>query len=123
MNDNTTLVTVNPTPPNAERIAALRKRAENSVGQIWQPIAGDVLVGSIVGSETTTHPIYGQQRLMLIQTEFGAIFKVWLSRWLVENLRAQDAQQHDLIALTFNGKHKTANGKEYNSYTLVVEKN
>lgn len=105
-----------------DRIAALKQRATNSSGEVWQPAAGDTLVGAIVGSETTHHPIYGQQRLMLVQNEQGAIVKVWLSKWLVDNLRAQDAQQHDLIALTFGGKQRTSTGREYNAYSLVVDK-
>lgn len=91
-------------------------------GEIWQPSAGETLLGVIVGSETTHHPLYGQQRLMLVQTESGAVVKVWLSRWLIENLRSKDAQQNDLIALTYGGKKRTATGKEYNSFNLMVEK-
>lgn len=105
-----------------ERMAALKQRATQQQGEVWQPVAGDTLIGMIIGSETTHHPIYGQQRLMLVQSEGGAIIKVWLSKWLVDNLKAQDAQQNDLIALTYGGKHRTSNGREYNAYSLIVDK-
>lgn len=117
MNQNTNVVTM-----SDSKMAALKQRATQQQGEIWQPVAGDTLFGMIVGSETTHHPIYGQQRLMLVQSENGTLIKVWLSKWLVDNLKAQDAQQNDLIALTFGGKHKTAQGREYNAYTLIVEK-
>lgn len=106
-----------------DRMNALKQRAtQNTTAEIWQPLAGDTLIGVLIGSETTQHPIYGQQRLMLVQKENGEVVKVWLSKWLIENLRAQDAQQHDLIALTFGGKHRTSNGREYNAYNLIVDK-
>jgi len=37
-------------------------------------------------------------------------------------LKAQDAQQNDLIALTYGGKQKNAQGREYNVYNLIVDK-
>ncbi len=85
-------------------------RRPEQQGEVWQPSAGDTLVGVIAGSETTHHPIYGQQRLMLVKSEGGAMVKVWMSKWLTDNLKAQDAQLNDLIAITFGGKHKTAQG-------------
>lgn len=117
MQNTTNVVTM-----SENRMAALKQRATQQQGEVWQPVAGDTLVGMIIGSETTHHPLYGQQRLMLVQNEGGAIVKVWLSKWLVDNLKAQDAQQHDLIALTFGGKHKNAQGREYNAYNLIVDK-
>jgi hypothetical protein len=104
------------------RMSALKQRATQQQGEVWQPSAGDTLIGMIIGSETTHHPLYGQQRLMLIQNENGAVVKVWLSKWLVDNLKAQDAQQNDLIALTYGGKQKNAQGREYNVYNLIVDK-
>ena len=115
-NQNTVAMTAD------SRMAALKQRATQQQGEVWQPVAGDTLVGMIIGSEATHHPLYGQQRLMLVQNESGAIIKVWLSKWLVDNLKAQDAQQHDYIALTFGGKHKNAQGREYNAYNLIVDK-
>jgi hypothetical protein len=115
-NQNTVVMTAE------TRMAALKQRATQQQGEVWQPSAGDTLFGIIAGSETTHHPIYGQQRLMLVQDENGGIVKVWMSKWLTDNLKAQDAQLNDLIALTFGGKHKTAQGREYNAYTLIVDK-
>ena len=105
-----------------DRMAQLKQRATQQQGEVWQPLAGDTLVGAIVGSEQTHHPLHGQQRLMLVQDEQGKIFKVWMSKWLTDNLKAKDAQLNDLIALTFGGKHRTSTGREYNAYTLIVEK-
>jgi hypothetical protein len=50
------------------------------------------------------------------------VTKVYLNRWLLDNLKSKDAQQGDLVALTFNGKKRTASGKEFNAYQLIIEK-
>lgn len=113
---NTSLVTL------ADRMNALKNRATQQQGEIWSPQVGETLVGVIVGSETVSHPLYGDQYQMLVRNENGAILKVWLSKYLRDNLRSQHAEQNDLIALTFGGKKRNAQGKEFNSYSLIVEK-
>jgi hypothetical protein len=105
-----------------DRMNALKNRATQQAGEIWQPVAGETLVGVIAGSEAVAHPLYGNQYQMLIHDENGAIVKVWLSKYLRDNLRAQNADQNDLIALTFGGKRKNAQGREFNAYTVVIEK-
>ena len=105
-----------------DRMNALKNRATQQQGEIWQPVAGETLVGVIAGSETVTHPLYGDQHQMLVRDEYGAITKVWLSKYLRDNLRSQHAEQGDLIALTFGGKRKNAQGREFNAYTVVIEK-
>ena len=45
-----------------------------------------------------------------------------LTQWLKENMNAQDAQMGDLIALTFLGKKQSPAGRNYNAYSLIVDK-
>ena len=104
----------------SDRMAALKNRASQQA-EIWQPMTGETLIGSIAGSETVTHPLYGDQHQMLVRDAHGTVTKVWLSRYLRDNLRSQHAEQGDLIALTFGGKRKNAQGREFNSYSLIVE--
>ena len=54
MNNNT------PTTLN-DRMNALKNRATQQQGEIWQPQAGETLVGVIAGSEAVAHPLYGNQ--------------------------------------------------------------
>lgn len=77
MQNTTNVVTM-----SENRMAALKQRATQQQGEVWQPSAGDTLFGMIAGSEATHHPIYGQQRLMLVQSDSGAIVKVWMSKSL-----------------------------------------
>lgn len=105
-----------------DRMTALKNRAVQQIGEVWNPTTGETLVGVLVGSEAVAHPLYGNQWQMLVQTVDGAIVKVWLSRYLQDNLRAQHSAPNDLIALTFGGKKLNAAGREYNAYNLIVDK-
>jgi hypothetical protein len=104
-----------------DRMAALRNRASQQA-EVWQPTTGDILIGTIAGSETVSHPLYGAQLQMLVRNEYGSITKVWMSRFLQDNLKSQKAELGDLVALTFHGKRKNARGNDYNAYTVIIEK-
>jgi hypothetical protein len=113
---NTTLTTL------SDKMNALRNRASQQQGEIWSPQIGETLVGIISGSETVSHPLYGDQYQMLVRNENGSITKVWMSRFLQDNLKSQKAELGDLVALTFHGKRKNARGNDYNAYTVIIEK-
>jgi hypothetical protein len=105
-----------------DRMNALKSRASKQQGEIWSPQVGETLVGVIAGSETVSHPLYGAQLQMLVRNEYGSITKVWMSRFLQDNLKSQKAELGDLVALTFHGKRKNARGNDYNAYTVIIEK-
>jgi hypothetical protein len=113
---NTQIATLN------DRMTALKQRASNQIAEVWQLQPGETLVGVILGSEAVAHPLYGNQWQMTVQNDVGAIVKVWLSKFLQDNLRAQHAEPNDLILLTYGGKRKNAQGREFNAYQLDVEK-
>lgn len=107
------------------RMADLKRRASQQIentGELWQPIEGDMLVGVIVGTEITHTRLYGEQNLLVVQDDSGAIVKTWLTKWLQSQLHSQGGEVGDLIALTFGGKKVTKAGRHFNAYTLVVEK-
>jgi hypothetical protein len=114
---STTVATLN------DRMAALEQRtAQQRHSEVWTPEVGDVLVGLIIGSEVVIHPMYGNQFQLHVRNRDGVIVRIWLSRFLQDGLRAQNAQPDDLIAIAFHGKKRNSQGREYNSYQLTVEK-
>lgn len=119
---STTTQNTMPATNMADRFAALEAKAAKPAAQVWQPSEGDTLIGVISGSETVQHPMYGQQLQMLITTQAGEVVKVWLNRWLRDNLRGQNAEQGDMIALRFDGKRTTTKGQSFNAYHLIVDK-
>lgn len=107
------------TKSDADRIAQFKARSAVTVEQ-WQPEPGETLVGIIVGHQKAVGT-YGESFQLLVGTEFG-VTACWITAWLKENLRAQDAAVNDLIALTFLGKKQSPAGRPYNAYSLIIQK-
>lgn len=105
----------------AAALARLRDKARLAATvETWKPAPGDVLEGVIAGSRLATGP-FGEQRQMLVQGIDGATVAVWLSGWLVSQLKAQGAELGDLVSIAFHGKEFGKSGKPFNRITLVVE--
>ena len=102
------------------RMAELRRKTLQCP-EVWQPEPGESLIGQITGSQKASGQ-YGENYQMLVKDETGQTYAVWLTPWLKDNLKAQDAEQGDLIALTFLGKRQSPSGRTYNGYSLTVEK-
>lgn len=103
-----------------DRLAALRQKAHQAI-ELWQPEPNDSLIGVLVGYQKAVG-VYGENVQILVKDESGAITAAWLTQWLKENLRAQGAEQGDLIALTFLGRKQSPAGRVYNAYSLIVDK-
>jgi hypothetical protein len=103
----------------ADRFAALRAAAAHAV-ETWHPAEGECLLGELIGHQRASG-VYGENTQILVKDESGNITAAWFTQWLKENLRAQGAEQGDLIALTFLGKKTSPAGRIYNGYSLIVE--
>ena len=103
-----------------DRLAALRQKAARPIEE-WQPVAGDALIGQIVGFRHAVGT-YGESLQVLVKDEAGNITAAWLTQWLKENLRAQGAGEGDLIALTFLGKKTSPSNRSYNANSVIVER-
>lgn len=120
-----TLATLDNTLPapvaiDPQRLARLEEKARlSAVIEPWKPEPGDTLTGAIVGSRKEQGP-FGPQHQALIQRPDGGVVAVWLTHWLLERLRAEDAEIGSLLALTFHGKEQSKTGKWFNRMTLVV---
>jgi hypothetical protein len=101
----------------AAALAKLRVKAalEQSI-EVWRPQPVDTLEGVIVGSRKVEGP-FGEQLQCLVQTPEGAVIAVWLTQWLLGQLRAQAADIGDLVSLSFLGKEVGKRGM-----SLVVVK-
>ena len=60
------------------------------------PIAGDALIGQIVGIRSAVGT-YGESLQVLVKDEAGNITAAWLTQWLKENLRAQGAGEGERV--------------------------
>lgn len=105
------------------KFAALKQR--NSITpefENWKPSEGETLIGEIVGGDVFQHPLYGEQKVMKVKSENGALINVFLNKWLMNALESFVATTGDCIALTFKGKKRTSSGNTFNAYQLDVEK-
>lgn len=108
------------TPSTADRIAELRRKTATPI-EVWQPVAGDSLIGEIVGSRQASG-VYGENYQIIVKDENGNFTAAWLTQWLKDNLKVQGADKGDLIALTFLGKKSSPAQRFYNAYSLIVDK-
>lgn len=104
----------------SERFAKLRQQAEQAP-ELWQPNDGDTLIGELMGSRKVATQ-YGDNTQIIVKTEGGAIVCTWLTKFIADALRSQNADKGDLVAITYAGKRQSAAGKTYNSYSVVVDK-
>ena len=69
------------------KMAALKNRA-TALPEFtnWQPSAGDFIIGEIVGGDVFQHPLYGEQKVMKVRSDTGALINVFLNKWLMNAL-------------------------------------
>ena len=58
------------------RLAALREQAQHAP-EIWNPEAGDSLIGQLIGSQKASG-VYGENYQILIKGEDGSVTAAWL---------------------------------------------
>lgn len=108
----------------SDRLNALKERAKQTTEiKNWQPVAGETLAGVIIGSSSFNHPLYGQQKTMLLQDDSGAVTSVILTNYLMTGLKNQNAERGDLCAVTFHGQDINPKTKHrFNKYSVLIDK-
>ena len=109
-----------PNNPPANRFEAMRQKAAHAV-ELWQPEASESLIGILVGSRKASGP-FGENHQAILECEDGTLKAFWLTVWLKDNLKAQNAATGDMLAITYLGKRQSPSGKSYNAYSLLVDK-
>jgi hypothetical protein len=102
-----------------DRILALKQRAEQEV-TLWDASSGSTICGELF-SKREVQTQYALQTQFVLKDEMGNLVAYWLSKFLEGQLRSQGAQYGDLVAISSHGKAKTAQGKEYNSFSVLVD--
>ncbi|MDO9267792.1 MAG: hypothetical protein Q7T96_01625 [Methylobacter sp.] len=116
---------VNPEPATnlpatmSDRILALKAKAEQSV-TLWDATPGSTIAG-VLFSKREVQTQYALQTQFVLKDEMGNLVAYWLSKFLEGQLRSQGANYGDLVAISSHGKAKTAQGKEYNSFSVLVD--
>ena len=103
-------------------LAILRRRLDESQSvQHWRPEPGDTLLGTLRGLKPAQGPS-GQGHLLLVETEDGALWGLWLTGYLRGEFEAQHARPGTLIGIKYLGKGTSkTSGKTYNRYEVAVQ--
>jgi hypothetical protein len=107
-------------PPAA--LAALRAKAALADIPTWRPDEGETIEGILYGHRQTQNPFGQMQHQALVQTFDGRITAVWLSVWMIAQLKAQSADMGDLASITYHGMGRSQRGTSYGRYSLTTLK-
>jgi hypothetical protein len=104
------------------QLAILRQRLEESqVTHHWRPEPGDTLIGTLRGLKPAQGP-FGQGHMLIVETEGGELWSMWLTAYLKAELEAQHARPGTLIGVKYLGKGTSkSSGKRYNRYEVVAQ--
>jgi hypothetical protein len=102
------------------RIARLKKRAAQS-SELQELDDDEIFIGMLVDSQGTADS-YGENYQIFTNDESGNHTVVSPAGWLKENLQTQGAEVGDLIAITFSGKKQSPAVRNYNAYSLIIDK-
>lgn len=101
-------------------LAALRAKAALADAPVWRPAEGETLEGSLHGHRQVQNPFGQMQYQALVQMFDGRIMAVWLSAWMIAQLKAQTADVGDLVSITFHGEARSKRGTSYGRYSLTT---
>ncbi len=125
MNDFNNVEIVNEEPITAmmtinDRIVALKQKAAQEVA-LWDAASGTTIAG-ILFSKRQVQTQYGNQEQFILKDEHGALIAYWLQKYIEQQLRSNGAHYGDLVAITSHGKQQTNTGKEYNAFSVLVDR-
>ena len=104
------------------QLAILRRRLEEVQDvRHWRPEPGDTLLGTLRGLKPAQGP-FGQGHMLIVETEGGALWGMWLTAYVKAKLEAQHARPGTLVGIKYLGKGTSKrSGKTYNRYEVVVQ--
>ncbi len=103
-------------------IAALRAKAALADAPVWRPSEGETLEGILHGHRQVQNPFGQLQHQALVKTFDGRVMALWLSSWMIGQLKANQADMGDLVSITCQGTAKSLRGSSYNRFSLAVVK-
>jgi hypothetical protein len=104
------------------QLAILRQRLEESQPvRHWRPEPGDALLGTLRGLKPAQGP-FGEGHMLVIETETGELWGMWLTAYVKAELEAQHARPGTLVGIKYLGKGTSkSSGKSYNRYEVVAQ--
>ena len=104
------------------QLAILRQRLEESQAiNHWKPEPGETLLGILRGLKPAQGP-FGQGHMLIVETEGGELWSMWLTAYLKAELESQHARPGTLVGIKYLGKGTSkSSGKRYNRCEIVAQ--
>jgi hypothetical protein len=104
------------------QLAILRERLEETQTlHHWKPEPGDTLLGTLRGLKPAQGP-FGEGHMLVVETEEGKLWSLWLTGYLKAELEAQGARPGTLVGIKYLGKGTSkTSGKTFNKYEVVAQ--
>ncbi|MFI3217720.1 MAG: hypothetical protein QX189_01185 [Methylococcales bacterium] len=105
---------------SGQTTATAQNVGNNNQARNWNYEKDGNVMGTITGFDSFEHPQFGEQHTVIVRlADTNELVSAFLSGWLQEGMRRQNAQVGDLILIQFLGKQA---GERFNRFNLEIEK-
>jgi hypothetical protein len=116
---------------NNDKFARLKAIAEgrelppNTSSELihWNHIPHQPLIGTIRGFDEFEHPQFGRQETVIVERENGEMVSAILTEYLQKGMMIQNGEIGDDVLILKQNQERSKNGKIFNRFLMVIDKN
>lgn len=90
--------------------------------RFWAHEPENPLIGTILGFDSFEHQAYGTQDTVIVECEDGEVVSAILTPYLQKGMAIQHGEIGDAILIEKLGQERSKNGKIFNKFLLVIDK-
>lgn len=90
--------------------------------RFWAHEQNQPLMGTILGFDGFEHPSYGRQETVIVERDTGEVVSAILTNYLQTGMQLQSGEVGDLIYIEKQGQERSKNGKIFNKFQMLIDK-
>jgi hypothetical protein len=90
--------------------------------QFWAHEPHQPLMGTIIGFDSFEHPSYGKQETVIVERDTGEVVSAILTNYLQNGMQMQNGSEGDLVFIEKLGQERSKNGKMFNKFKFIIDK-
>lgn len=90
--------------------------------RFWAHEQKQPLMGTILGFDSFEHPSYGRQETIIVERDTGEVVSAILTNYLQNGMQMQNGSEGDLVFIEKLGQERSKNGKMFNKFKFIVDK-
>jgi hypothetical protein len=90
--------------------------------RFWAHEPNQPLMGTILGFDTFEHPSYGRQETVIVERDNGEVVSAILTNYLQNGMQLQHGCVGDLVFIEKLGQERSKNGKTFNKFQMLIDK-